>query len=91
MRPPAEGSGGERPPVKLDLSRMLLGPVGLAIGFALYAGADRVHEPWRSVLVGAVFALLGVAALLYARGERWIQGLGAVLFVYGLLRATVLH
>ncbi|WP_309573034.1 hypothetical protein [Deinococcus sp.] len=77
--------------MKLDLSRMILGPVGLAIGFALYAGANRVQEPWRSVLVGAMFALLGIAALLYARGERWIRGLGGVLIVYGLLRATILH
>ena len=92
MRPPVgKGRAGERPALKLDLARMVLGPVGLAIGFALYAGADRLQEPWRSVLVGAMFALLGGAALLYARGERWIQGLGAVLLVYGLLRATVLR
>lgn len=93
MRPPVKRGrgGGERPPVKLDVSRAVLGPVGLAIGFALYAGAGRVDEPWRSVLVGAMFALLGGAAFAYGRGERWIQGLGIVLIAYGLLRATVLR
>ena len=93
MRPPLKrrSRGGERPPVKLDLSRTVLGPLGLAIGFALYAGAGQVDEPWRSVLIGAMFALLGGAALVYARGERWIQGLGIVLIAYGLLRAAVLR
>ncbi len=38
-----------------------------------------------------MFALLGALAFWYAQGERWIQVLGAVLAVYGLLRMTVLH
>ncbi|WP_295819517.1 hypothetical protein [uncultured Deinococcus sp.] len=88
---PRPSRGGERPPVQLDLRRMVLGPVGLAIGFALYAATGRVPQPWQDVLIGAMFALLGISAFVYARGERWIQGLGGVLIVYGLLRATVLH
>ena len=77
--------------MKPDLSRMVLGPVGLALGFGLYASVGKLAEPWQSLLIGGMFALLGVSAFLYAQGERWIQGLGALLFIYGLLRATVLR
>lgn len=74
-----------------DPLRPIIGAVGLAIGFGLYALALRLAEPGQSLLIGGLFALLGVAALLYARGERWIQVLGAVLILYGLLRAFLLR
>ncbi|SEJ43435.1 hypothetical protein SAMN04488058_1086 [Deinococcus reticulitermitis] len=74
-----------------DPLRPVIGAVGLAIGFGLYALASRLAEPWQSLSVGGFIALLGVAALLYARGERWIQGLGAALILYGLLRAFLLR
>ena len=64
---------------------------GLIIGFGLYALSGRLQAPWNSVLIGAVFAALGVSAFLYARGERWIQALGLTLVVYGLVRAFLLH
>ena len=38
-----------------------------------------------------MFALLGASAWVYARGERWIQGLALLLIIYGLLRALVLR
>lgn len=77
--------------MKPDLFRMVLGPLGLATGFGLYAAAGKLSEPWQSMVIGAMFVLLGISAFLYARGERWIQGLGAALVVYGLLRATLLQ
>jgi hypothetical protein len=75
----------------LNLPRQLQGMIGLIIGFGLYALAGRLAAPWNSVLVGSVFAALGVSAWRYARGERWIQVLGVVLLVYGLLRVFVLR
>ncbi|GGL02215.1 hypothetical protein [Deinococcus radiotolerans] len=74
-----------------DLLRPLLGTLGLLIGFTLYALAGKLAEPWQSVAIGGMFALLGVSAWVYARGERWIQVLGLLLLIYGLLRATVLR
>ncbi|GAA0507953.1 hypothetical protein [Deinococcus depolymerans] len=77
--------------MKPDLLRPLLGSIGLGIGFALYALAGRLAEPWQSAAIGGMFALLGASAWVYARGERWIQVLGSVLIIYGLLRALVLR
>ncbi|GGN37279.1 hypothetical protein [Deinococcus daejeonensis] len=74
-----------------DLLRPLLGTLGLLIGFTLYALAGKLAEPWQSVAIGGMFALLGLGAWVNARGERWIQGLGLLLLIYGLLRATVLR
>ncbi|MHA0042550.1 hypothetical protein [Deinococcus sp. PEB2-63] len=74
-----------------DLLRPLLGTLGLLIGFTLYALAGKLAEPWQSAAIGGMFVLLGVSAWVYARGERWIQGLGLLLLIYGLLRATVLR
>ncbi len=74
-----------------DLLRPLLGTLGLLIGFTLYGLAGKLAEPWQSVAIGGMFALLGLSAWVYARGERWIQGLGLLLLIYGLLRATVLR
>jgi hypothetical protein len=74
-----------------DLLRPLLGTLGLLIGFTLYALAGKLAEPWQSAAIGGMFALLGLSAWVYARGERWIQGLGLLLLIYGLLRATVLR
>ncbi|GGR02651.1 hypothetical protein [Deinococcus ruber] len=75
----------------MNLSRQVLGMVGLMIGFGLYALAGRLAAPWNSVLVGAVFAALGISTVVYGRGERWIQALGGVLLLYGLVRIFVLH
>ena len=75
----------------MNFPRQLLGLLGLMIGFGLYSLSGRLAPPWNSVLIGAVFAGLGLSAYLYGRGERWIQGLGAVLLLYGLLRIFVLH
>lgn len=76
-----------------DLSRLLLGPAGLLIGALIYAQVRTLPEPGQSLAVGALFGLLGLAAALYgrARQERWIIVLGAVLALYGLLRATILR
>ncbi|MVN88830.1 hypothetical protein GO986_18990 [Deinococcus sp. HMF7620] len=74
-----------------DLLRPLLGTLGLLIGFGLYALAGRLAEPWQSAVIGGLFALLGLSAWAYARGERWIQVLGALLLIYGLLRVFVLR
>lgn len=76
--------------MKPDLSRLLLGPAGLMIGFLLYGWAMKQPEPQQNWAIGGMFALLGITTFFYARGERWIQVLGAVLFVYGLLRAVIL-
>lgn len=75
----------------MNLSRGVLGTLGLVIGFVLYWAAGRLPEPWSSVAVGLCFVALGGLAFWYAAGERWIQVLGAVLALYGLLRATVLN
>ncbi len=75
----------------VNIPRQAMSMIGLIIGFGLYALAGRLQAPWNSVLVGGMFAALGVSTFLYARGERWIQALGLVLAVYGLLRALVLH
>ncbi|MBZ9753249.1 hypothetical protein K7W42_20640 [Deinococcus sp. HMF7604] len=74
-----------------DLLRPLLGTLGLLIGFSLYALTGRLAEPWQSAAIGGLFALLGLSAWVYARGERWIQVLGALLLIYGLLRVFVLR
>ncbi|WP_288481558.1 hypothetical protein [uncultured Deinococcus sp.] len=75
--------------MKFELPRPVLSILGLLIGFGLYALANRLAEPWQSLLIGALFALLGAGAWVYGRSgsERWIQALGALLFVYGLIRA----
>lgn len=74
-----------------DLLRPLLGTLGVVISFGLYAALGRLPQPWPHLLIGLAFVVLGISAWVYARGERWIQVLGAVLALYGLLRATVLH
>ncbi|WP_425145991.1 hypothetical protein [Deinococcus sp.] len=75
----------------MNLSRQVLGILGLLIGFGLYSLSGRLGAPWNSVLIGAVFAGLGISALVYGRGERWIQGLGLALLLYGLVRVFFLH
>jgi hypothetical protein len=75
----------------MNLSRPVLGFIGLALGFALYAAAGRFGEPVASVLIGLMFLVLGGLTVWYAGGERWIQGLGAALIIYALLRMTVLR
>ncbi len=37
--------------------------------------------------LSGLFVGLGVAAWVYAAGERWIQVLGALLVAWGILRA----
>lgn len=84
---PGDARRPERPPLpRLELWRPLAGALGLALGFSLYALAGRFPAPWNERAVGAMFVLLGVSALLYARGERWIMLLGALLIGWGLLR-----
>ena len=75
----------------MNLLRPVLGMLGLAVGFGLYAAANRYGDPVASILIGLMFVVLGALAVWYAKGERWIQVLGAVLALYGLLRMTVLH
>ena len=75
----------------MNLLRPILGLLGLAIGFGLYAAANRYGDPTASVLIGLMFVLLGILAFWYAQAERWIQVLGVVLALYGLLRMTLLH
>lgn len=77
--------------MKPDLLRPLLGLLGLAIGFTVYGLAERAPQPWPHVLIGGMFVALGAAAWLYARGERWIQVLGALLLLYGLARMLFLR
>ncbi|BDP43256.1 hypothetical protein DAETH_32250 [Deinococcus aetherius] len=77
--------------MKPDLLRPLLGILGLAIGFTVYPLVNRAPDPWPDLLVGGMFALLGVSAWVYARGERWIQVLGTLLMVYGLARMLFLR
>ena len=73
------------------LQRQLISLAGLAIGVGLYFLSTKLPGIWQHVAVGGLFVALGVAAWVYAAGERWIQVLGALLFGYGLLRAFVLH
>ncbi|GGO36685.1 hypothetical protein [Deinococcus humi] len=73
-----------------DLLRPLLGTLGLMIGFGVYAVAGDLPQPWQRLSIGAMFVLLGISAFVYARGERWIQVLGGVLALYGVLRAFVI-
>lgn len=75
----------------MNLLRPVLGMLGLALGYGLYQSAARYGDPVASILIGAMFVLLGITAVWYAKGERWIQVLGAVLGVYGLLRMTLLN
>lgn len=70
-----------------QLLRQLLSMAGLAIGFGLYALASRLGEPWQTLSIAALIALLGAAAWAYAQGERWIQVLAGVLWTYALVRA----
>lgn len=77
--------------MKPDLKRPLISMAGLAIGFGLYALAGKLNNPWQSVAVGGMFVLLGVAAWVYAAGERWIQVLAVLLMLWGVLRAFFLH
>ncbi|ABF46632.1 MULTISPECIES: hypothetical protein [Deinococcus] len=77
--------------MKPDLLRPLLGVLGLVIGFGLYALAERAPQPWPALLIGGLFVLLGISAWRYARGERWIQVLGILLLVYGLLRMVLIR
>lgn len=76
--------------MKPDLLRPLLGILGLAIGFGVYPLAESAPEPWPDVLIGGMFVALGLSAWFYARGERWIQGLGALLMLYGVARMLFL-
>ncbi|AIZ46768.1 hypothetical protein QR90_16490 [Deinococcus radiopugnans] len=69
-----------------DLLRPLLGTIGLMIGFGVYAVAGDLPQPWQRLSIGLMFVLLGVSAVIYAKGERWIQVLGGVLLLYGALR-----
>ncbi|WP_407540938.1 hypothetical protein Q0M94_06000 [Deinococcus radiomollis] len=75
----------------MNLPRQAMSMFGLIIGFGLYALSGRLQAPWNSVIIGTVFAALGVSAFLYAKGERWIQVLGLILVAYGVLRAFFLH
>ncbi|TSA81387.1 hypothetical protein FNU79_15385 [Deinococcus detaillensis] len=75
----------------MNLLRPVMGMLGLAVGFGLYAAAGRYGDPVASILIGLMFVALGGLAIWYAKGERWIQVLGAVLAVYGVLRMTLLH
>ena len=70
----------------MNLGRQVLSWLGLAAGFALYQLALRLPEPWESLLIALYFAALGALALWYARGERWIQLLGGVLLLFGVIR-----
>ena len=74
-----------------DLLRPLLGTIGLMIGFGVYAVAGDLPQPWQRLSIGAMFALLGISAVIYAKGERWIQVLAAVLILWGVLRAFLIH
>ncbi|MDV6373208.1 hypothetical protein [Deinococcus arenicola] len=73
-----------------DLLRPLLGTIGLMIGFGVYAVVGDLPQPWQRLGIGTLFVLLGLSAVIYARGERWIQVLGGVLIAYGLLRAFLI-
>lgn len=77
--------------MKPDLLRQALSLLGLAIGFGVYQQVGQLGEPLASYLVGLMFAALGALAFWYAQGERWIQVLGAVLLLYGAVRALGWH
>lgn len=77
--------------MKPDLLRPVLGMLGLALGFGVYPLLGRAPDPWPDVLAGLLFVALGVTAWVYARGERWIQGLGLLLGLYGVARMIFLR
>ncbi|GAA5514329.1 hypothetical protein Dcar01_03084 [Deinococcus carri] len=77
--------------MKPDLPRPLISILGLALGFGLYALAGRAPEPWPGVLIGGMFVALGIVAWFHGRGQRWIQGLGVLLLLYGVVRMLLLH
>ncbi len=77
--------------MKPDPLRPFLGMIGIAIGFGLYAIVLKLQQPWQSLMIGSLFFALGVSTWVYAKGERWIQVLGAVLIGFGLVRAFFLH
>lgn len=68
------------------LPRPLISMIGLAIGFLLYSLAGRLGPPWETILISLLFVALGVAAWVYAQGERWIQVLGVLLAAWGIVR-----
>lgn len=70
-----------------NLPRPVISIIGLAIGFLLYSMAGRLGEPWGVLLISALFIAIGLAAWVYAAGERWIQVLGVLLAGWGVLRA----
>ena len=70
-----------------NLPRPVISIIGLGIGFLLYSLAGRLGQPWETVALSGLFVGLGVAAWVYAAGERWIQVLGALLVAWGILRA----
>ncbi|AFZ66735.1 hypothetical protein [Deinococcus peraridilitoris] len=70
----------------MNISRQVLGLVGLLAGFALYQLALRLPEPWQSLLIALYFVVLGALAYWHAQGERWIQVLAWVLIAFGLIR-----
>lgn len=70
----------------MKIPPIVLSILGLLLGAGIYSAAQRLPVPWNSVAVGAMFMSLGVAAFLYGRGDRVIQGVGVVLFVFGLVR-----
>ncbi len=76
-----------KPKLNPELLRPLLGTLGLMIGFGVYAVAGKLPQPWQSLSIGVMFVALGLSAYRYAKGERWIQVLGGVLTLYGVLRA----
>ncbi|GAA5501454.1 hypothetical protein Dxin01_01186 [Deinococcus xinjiangensis] len=73
------------------LQRQLISLAGLAIGVGLYFLSSKLPGIWQHVAVGGLFVALGVAAWVYAAGERWIQVLAAVLILWGVLRAFLIH
>lgn len=73
------------------LQRQLISLAGLAIGVGLYFLSTKLPGIWQHVAVGGLFVALGVAAWVYAAGERWIQVLAAVLILWGVLRAFLIH
>lgn len=77
--------------MKPDYLRLILGPLGLFIGFVIYGQALSLEQPWQSIVIGGFFVVLGVTAWVYAKGERWIQVLGVILMLYGLARAIFLQ
>lgn len=70
-----------------NLPRPVISIIGLSIGFLLYSLAGRLGQPWETVTISLLFVALGVAAWIYAAGERWIQVLGVLLAAWGIVRA----